>query len=224
MELNGTFKDYYVIKMTDGCYWNQPLVGKDGRTENGSRKYRDYYIDNNGEISLQEIADHFGVSKSVIKTHKSNYQYDKVLADIKAYQRKKREEKREEAYQEFIDHDLNNAKTQVTALYTLSQIALIFLGVLPSQKNIEIPPDMDVNKAIKILQGNPQAINKMHSQILRDLEKSGTINDKQKIESENINTNLNVPLKTTDEVLNENADTITRFIERRMHTTDSTTD
>jgi prophage maintenance system killer protein len=83
---------------------------------------------------------------------------------------------------------------------------------------------MDVNKAIKILQGNPQAINKMHSQILRDLEKSGTINDKQKIESENINTNLNIPLKTTDEVLDENADTITRFIERRMHTTDSTTD
>ena len=83
---------------------------------------------------------------------------------------------------------------------------------------------MDANKAIKILQGNPQAINKMHQQVLRDLEKSGTINDKQKIESENINTNLNVPLKTTDEVLNENADTITRFIERRLHTTDSTTD
>ena len=186
--------------MTDECYWNQPLIGKDGRTENGSRKYRDYYIDNNGEVTNQEIADHFGVSKSVIEGHKSNYNYDKVLADIKAYQRKKREEKREEAYQEFIDHDLNNAKTQVTALYTLSQIALIFLGVLPPQNNLEIPSDMDANKAIKILQGNPQAINKMHNQILRDLEKSDKINDKQEFTADITSKNLNLNMKTDAEL------------------------
>lgn len=47
-----------------------------------------------------------------------------------------------------------------------------------------------------------------------------------KVQSENtnLNTNLNIPIKSTSEVLDENADTITRFIERRMHTTDTTTD
>lgn len=46
-----------------------------------------------------------------------------------------------------------------------------------------------------------------------------------KVQSENtnLNTNLNIPIKSTSEVLDENADTITRFIERRMHTSDTDT-
>lgn len=72
------------------------------------------------------------------------------------------------------------------ALYTLSQIALIYLGVLPDNGTLEIPEDMTVKQAVKILQGNPKAIRQMHNQVLRDLEKPNTINDSQnhKIEAE----------------------------------------
>lgn len=172
--------------MTDECYWNRPLTGKNGQTENGSRKYRDYYIEKNGEISNKDMADHFNISESNIKTHKSNYRWDKVLADKRAYEQKKREEKREAEYQKFIDTDLKNAKTQLNSLYTLSQIALIYLGVLPDNGTLEIPDDMTIKQATKILQGNPKAIRQMHNQILRDLEKPNTINDNQthKIDAE----------------------------------------
>ena len=172
--------------MTDECYWNRPLTGKNGQTENGSRKYRDYYIEKNGEISNKDMADHFNISESNIKTHKSNYRWDKVLADKRAYEQKKREEKREAEYQKFIDTDLKNAKTQLNSLYTLSQIALIYLGVLPDNGSLEIPEDMTIKQATKILQGNPKAIRQMHNQVLRDLEKPNTINDSQnhKIEAE----------------------------------------
>ena len=172
--------------MTDECYWNRPLTGKNGQTENGSRKYRDYYIEKNGEISNKDMADHFNISESNIKTHKSNYKWDKVLADKRAYEQKKREEKREAEYQKFIDTDLKNAKTQLNSLYTLSQIALIYLGVLPDNGSLDIPEDMTIKQATKILQGNPKAIRQMHNQVLRDLEKPNTINDSQnhKIEAE----------------------------------------
>ena len=210
--------------MTDECYWNRPLTGKNGQTENGSRKYRDYYIEKNGEISNKDMADHFNISESNIKTHKSNYRWDKVLADKRAYEQKKREEKREAEYQKFIDTDLKNAKTQLNSLYTLSQIALIYLGVLPDNGTLEIPDDMTIKQATKILQGNPKAIRQMHNQILRDLEKPEKINDKQKLESENINTNLNLPVKSTEEIVNEHADTFERFIERRMRTTNEEPD
>ena len=172
--------------MTDECYWNRPLTGKNGQTENGSRKYRDYYIEKNGEISNKDMADHFNISESNIKTHKSNYRWDKVLADKRAYEQKKREEKREAEYQKFIDTDLKNAKTQLNSLYTLSQIALIYLGVLPDNGSLDIPEDMTIKQATKILQGNPKAIRQMHNQVLRDLEKPNTINDSQnhKIEAE----------------------------------------
>lgn len=172
--------------MTDE-YWNYPLKGKNGRTENGSKKYRDYYFEHDGNISNQEIADYFGVSKSVIEGHKSNYDYDGVLADKKAYIQHEREKKREEAYQEFIDHDLKNAKTQITALYSLSQIALIYLGLLPDNGQLDIPEDMTIKEATRILQNNPAAINRMHNQVLRDLEKAPAINDKQ---THNINGNM----------------------------------
>lgn len=41
-----------------------------------------------------------------------------------------------------------------------------------------------------------------------------------KLKAETTNTNLNFNMKTTAEVLDENADTIERFIERRMHKSD----
>ena len=40
--------------------------------------------------------------------------------------------------------------------------------------------------------------------------------DKMEVKSDNINTNVNMEVKPTDKVLEENADTITRFIERRI--------
>ena len=40
--------------------------------------------------------------------------------------------------------------------------------------------------------------------------------DKMEVKSDNTNTNVNMEVKPTDKVLEENADTITRFIERRI--------
>ena len=40
--------------------------------------------------------------------------------------------------------------------------------------------------------------------------------DKMEVKSDNTNTNVNIEVKPTDKVLEENADTITRFIERRI--------
>ena len=40
--------------------------------------------------------------------------------------------------------------------------------------------------------------------------------DKMEVKSDNTNTNVNMEVKSTDKVLEENADTITRFIERRI--------
>ena len=40
--------------------------------------------------------------------------------------------------------------------------------------------------------------------------------DHHTVQSENTNTNVNMEVKSTDKVLEENADTLTRFIERRI--------
>ena len=40
--------------------------------------------------------------------------------------------------------------------------------------------------------------------------------DKMEVKSDNTNTNVNMEVKPTDKVLEENADTLTRFIERRI--------
>ena len=44
--------------------------------------------------------------------------------------------------------------------------------------------------------------------------------DKMEVKSDNTNTNVNMEVKPTDKVLEENADTITRFIERRIKPSD----
>lgn len=208
--------------MSDECYWNYPLKGINGKKENGSKKYRDYYFDHDGDLTSQQIADHFGLAKSTIDQHRSNYQWDRVLADKKAYLQRKRDEKREENYQQHLDTDFKNANTVLNIKYTQIQMAAIKVGIMKPIPELTIPKELTFEKAWDTI--NRTDLKTLQTVIMRDLEKSGTINDKQKIESENINTNLNIPIKTTDEVLDENADTITRFIERRMHTTDSTTD
>ena len=44
--------------------------------------------------------------------------------------------------------------------------------------------------------------------------------DHHTVQSENTNTNVNMEVKSTDKVLEENADTLTRFIERRIKPAD----
>ena len=44
--------------------------------------------------------------------------------------------------------------------------------------------------------------------------------DKMEVKSDNTNTNVNMEVKSTDKVLEENADTLTRFIERRINPED----
>lgn len=208
--------------------WRHPIEvpnpkNKSGKSvENGSFKWFEYWLKHG--CTYKQIADYFNTSESSVGVIASLFKWKERKRNKEDYDSRQREKIQQERYQEFIDKDYKNAKTQLDALYTLSQIALIYLEVLPDNGTLEIPEYMNLKQATKILQGNPKAMRQVHNQILRDLEKPEKINDNQKIESENINTNLNLPLKTTDEVLDENADTITRFIERRMHTTDSTTD
>ena len=47
--------------------------------------------------------------------------------------------------------------------------------------------------------------------------------DKMEVKSDNTNTNVNMEVKPTDKVLEENADTFERVIQRRMHKTDEDT-
>lgn len=67
-------------------YWDKPLIGKNGKKEGITvRKYRDYYFENT-DLTLQELADHFGVRESTMRHHSSNFDWDKVLEDITAYE------------------------------------------------------------------------------------------------------------------------------------------
>ena len=203
------------------CYWEQPLTGLNGSKENGSKKYRDVYFQHNGNITTQKIADMFDVEKKSIDNHKSNYQWGKVLADKKAYLQRKRDEKREENYQKHIDKDFKNADTVLTIKYTQIQIAAVKIGIMNPIKGLIIPEELTFEKAWDTI--NRTDLKTLQTVIMRDLEKAGTINDKQKVESENLNTNVNFTSKSTEEVVKEHEDTFERFIQRRMHTTDADT-
>lgn len=208
--------------------WRHPIEvpnpnNKSGLSkENGSFKWFQYWL--KYQCTYKQIADYFNTSEKSVQVLASRFKWRERKKNKEDYDSRQREKLQQQRYQEFIDNDYKNAKTQLDALYTLSQIALIYLGVLPDTGKLEIPEDMTVKQATKILQDNPRAIRQMQSQILRDLEKPEKINDKQQIESENINTNLNLPVKSTEEIVNEHADTFERFIERRMRTTNAEPD
>ena len=208
--------------------WRHPIEvpnpkNKSGKSvENGSHEWFKYWLQNN--CTFKEVAIKFKRSEDTIRGTAKLFKWKERKRNKEDYDSRQREKLQQQRYQEFIDKDYKNAKTQMDALYTLSQIALIYLGVLPDTGKLEIPEGMTVKQATKILQGNPKAIRQMHNQVLRDLEKPEKINDKQKLESENINTNLNLPVKSTEEIVNEHADTFERFIERRMRTTNEEPD
>lgn len=203
------------------CYWNYPLTGLNGKKENGSKKYRDYYFDNDGDLTNQQVADHFGLAEITIRQHRHNYQWDTVLADKKAYLQMRREKIREENYQKHIDKDFKNADTVLTIKYTQIQMAAVKVGIMKPIQGLTIPEELTFEKAWDTI--NRTDLKTLQTVIMRDLEKAGTINDKQKVESENLNTNVNFTSKSTEEVVKEHADTFERFIERRMHTTDADT-
>ena len=173
----------------DECYWEQPLVGNNGRTENGTRKYRDVYFEHNGNISCEQIADMFNTDKRNIENHKYNYQWDTVLADKKAYLQRKRDEKREENYQKHLDKDFKNADTVLTIKYTQIQMAAVKVGIMQPTPGLYIPDELTFEKAWDTI--NRTDLKTLQTVIMRDLEKSGTINDTQRIESENTNYNYN---------------------------------
>lgn len=208
--------------------WRHPIEvpnpkNKSGKSvENGSHEWFKYWLQNN--CTFKEVAIKFKRSEDTIRGTAKLFKWKERKRNKEDHDTRQREKLQQQRYQEFIDKDYKNAKTQLNSLYTLSQIALIYLGVLPDNGTLEIPDDMTIKQATKILQGNPKAIRQMHNQILRDLEKPEKINDKQKLESENINTNLNLPVKSTEEIVNEHADTFERFIERRMRTTNEEPD
>jgi len=208
--------------------WRHPIEvpnpkNKSGKSvENGSHEWFKYWLQNN--CTFKEVAIKFKRSEDTIRGTAKLFKWKERKRNKEDHDTRQREKLQQERYKKFIDKDYKNAQTQLNSLYTLSQIALIYLGVLPDTGKLEIPDDMTIKQATTILQGNPKAIRQMHNQILRDLEKPEKINDKQQIESENINTNLNLPVKSTEEIVNEHADTFERFIERRMRTTNAEPD
>jgi hypothetical protein len=152
--------------------------------ENGSYEWFKLWLKK--DCTYQQIADHFNTSKQHVSNMAKLFKWKERKRNKEDHDTRQREKLQQQRYQEFIDKDYKNAKTQMDALYTLSQIALIYLGVLPNNGKLEIPEGMTVKQATKILQGNPKAIRQMHNQILRDLEKPNTINDNQthKIDAE----------------------------------------
>lgn len=163
--------------MTDECYWNYPLKGKDGRTENGSKKYRDYYFEKNGNITCQEIADYFKVSESVIKGHKSNYEWDNVLSDKNNYIKRKRAEKREQQLDLFKDKDYKNVINLLNGHYKLVMLAYMFLGLMDTPPEVIIPDWLTESRAVKIVMANP--LSKLHNQILTDLDYIKPVDEKE---------------------------------------------
>lgn len=152
--------------------------------ENGSYEWFKLWLKK--DCTYQQIADHFNTSKQHVSNMAKLFKWKERKRNKEDHDTRQREALQQQRYKEFIDNDYKNAKTQMDALYTLSQIALIYLGVLPDNGSLEIPEDMTIKQATKILQGNPKAIRQMHNQVLRDLEKPSTINDSQnhKIEAE----------------------------------------
>lgn len=152
--------------------------------ENGSYEWFKLWLKK--DCTYQQIADHFNTSKQHVSNMAKLFKWKERKRNKEDHDTRQREALQQQRYKEFIDNDYKNAKTQMDALYTLSQIALIYLGVLPDNGSLEIPEDMTIKQATKILQGNPKAIRQMHNQVLRDLEKPNTINDSQnhKIEAE----------------------------------------
>lgn len=164
--------------MTDEEYWNYPLKGKDGKTENGSRKYRDYYFEKNGNISNQEMADHFGVGISAIEGHKSNYQYDKVLSDKKAYEQRKRQAEMDEDYHNHRYEHNKTAKIALNVKYAQIELAAMKVGIIPANK--PIPTELTFEKAWNTLDRiSPETLQKI---IMRNFEQPGTINSTQRLE------------------------------------------
>ena len=170
--------------------WRHPIEvpnpkNKSGiSVENGSFKWFQYWLKHG--CTYKQIADYFNTSEKSVQVIASLFKWKERRRNKEDYDTRQREKIQQQRYQEFIDKDYKNAKTQMDALYTLSQIALIYLGVLPNNGKLEIPEGMTVKQATKILQGNPKAIRQMHNQVLRDLEKPNTINDNQthKIDAE----------------------------------------
>ena len=163
--------------------WRHPIEvpnpkNKSGKSvENGSFKWFEYWLKHG--CTYKQIADYFNTSESSVGVIASLFKWKERKRNKEDYDSRQREKIQQERYQEFIDTDYKNAKTQLDALYTLSQIALIYLGVLPDNGTLEIPEYMTLKQATKILQGNPKAMRQVHNQILRDLEKPEKINDKQ---------------------------------------------
>lgn len=186
--------------MTTECYWDYPLKGVDGCTENGSRKYREYYFDNNGDLTSQQVADHFGVKKSTIDGHRSNYKWDDVLEDKKAYEKQKRREKRESNYEKHIDADFDNSTNVLSWKYTLIEMAAIVLKMTPNKKKIIIPKSLDEEKAMEIIMKTP--FEQLQKVIFRDLEQSYTKNDVQKVEG-NINQNVKASVDLNNDLTAE---------------------
>ena len=145
--------------------------------ENGSYEWFKLWLKK--DCTYQQIADHFNTSKQHVSNMAKLFKWKERKRNKEDYDTRQREKIQQQRYQEFIDKDYKNAKTQLDALYTLSQIALIYLGVLPDKGTLEIPEYMTLKQATKILQGNPKAMRQVHNQILRDLEKPEKINDKQ---------------------------------------------
>lgn len=158
------------------CYWEQPLLGKNGSTENGTRKYRDVYFNHNGHITCEQIAKMFDTDKRNIENHKSNYNWDGALADKKAYLQRKRDEKREENYQKHIDKDFKNADTVLTIKYTQIQMAAVKVGIMKPIQGLIIPDELTFEKAWDTI--NRTDLKTLQTVIMRDLEKAGNINDK----------------------------------------------
>lgn len=168
--------------MKDDCYWDYPLIGLNGKKENQSKKYRDYYFEHNGNLTSQEVADHFNLKLQTIKNHRSNYQWDDVLLDKKAYESKQRREAQEDNYKKFLDQDANEVTELLNGKHRFIRLCEIKLGLVPNHENIQMPEWLTIDMAYDTVKDlKPETLHKM---AIRDFEQPYNI-DKQQHEFNN---------------------------------------
>lgn len=108
---------------------------------------------------------------SIRKTYKELVEREKREYYIKSH------DKRTEKGYKFLDKEIDNAPTVQTGSYSLYQLAMIFMGLMPNPGNIKIPDGFTIDHAIKIMLATPSNIRTTNKHVLRTADMSETIKD-----------------------------------------------
>lgn len=209
--------------------WRHPIEVPNSKNksgvskENGSFEWFKYWL-NNG-CTYQQIADKFNTSKTTVANISKLFKWKERKRNRDNYISRQQDLEEIEEYNKFKKRTRKEVKQEIDITHGTLTILGMIAGIIPNNGQYELPENKtEFVKIANAIFKSPVALKTSRADFLRSVEQAATINDKQKVESENINTNLNLPVKSTEEVVNEHADTFERFIERRLHISDEDAD